>query len=337
VKVRLFSRALAGVSAGLAVTAAGLIAPVASMGATGLIAPAQAAATTHTLRIMPLGDSITAGVGSSTRSSYRSDLRRKLVAAGMSVDFVGSQSDGVGFDNQHEGHGGWTIDRIAEQLDGWLATYRPDAVIVHLGTNNVTSGESGATIAAKLSALIDQIRAARPEAMIFVSKIIGSKVAAEKVVDHDYNSRMPAMLATKGSRVRLVDQSTVGGIDLLDRHHPNNFGYNKMTYNFYRAFERVYADGEAWPGTLNPYRLTTTYRCLWKPVVRDGEVRNSYYCGDWVLTKVKRVRDGVTVLADRWVTRRTVAVRYRAKVGGHYVTRTRNVEKWVGPGEFLNV
>ena len=48
----------------------------------------EQAATAPALRIMPLGDSITFGVGSSTGSSYRLALWNLL--AGQSLDFVGT-------------------------------------------------------------------------------------------------------------------------------------------------------------------------------------------------------------------------------------------------------
>src|SRR3972149_290813 len=72
-------------------------------------------------RIMPLGDSITAGktsgvVGPKQWTAYRKELYERLQAAGYQVDFVGSESNGSyfsGFDPQHEGHGGWRDDEIA--------------------------------------------------------------------------------------------------------------------------------------------------------------------------------------------------------------------------------
>ncbi|HOV67371.1 MAG TPA: hypothetical protein PLI31_03310, partial [Methanoregulaceae archaeon] len=62
------------------------------------------------VRIMPLGDSITRGGAQpdSPYPSYRYYLYQSLTAAGYSVDFVGSISDPrfakFTFDQQHEGH-----------------------------------------------------------------------------------------------------------------------------------------------------------------------------------------------------------------------------------------
>ena len=46
------------------------------------------------IRIMPLGDSITYGVGSSALDSYRGALFWRLAQAGVAVDYVGSMRSG---------------------------------------------------------------------------------------------------------------------------------------------------------------------------------------------------------------------------------------------------
>ena len=45
-------------------------------------------------RIMPLGDSITFGVGDESNGGYRGYLYQGLTSCGYAVDFVGSQSGG---------------------------------------------------------------------------------------------------------------------------------------------------------------------------------------------------------------------------------------------------
>src|SRR6201985_2801266 len=70
---------------------------------------------TAPVRIMPLGDSITAGPG-----CWRAMLWHQLQTSGYpNIDFVGSQSDGGGcnpgyaYDEDHEGHGGVAATRSA--------------------------------------------------------------------------------------------------------------------------------------------------------------------------------------------------------------------------------
>jgi lysophospholipase L1-like esterase len=198
-------------------------------------------ATARPVRIMPLGDSITFGSGSSTKSSYRADLYRRLTAAGLDVDFVGSVRSGAGADVDHEGHPGWRIGQIAERVDGWLVEYRPDVVLLHIGTNDMRTDAKALGAAGRLSALIDQITVARPAARIFVARIIGAGDPATQARIDAYNAAIPGIVASKGSRVRLVDLSTVGGADLADKLHPNDTGYARMSYLWNRALRRVLA------------------------------------------------------------------------------------------------
>jgi len=288
------------------------------------------------LRVMPLGDSITLGTGAPTRSSYRIALAERLLRGGMQINYVGSESNGAGEDTEHEGHGGWDIGQLSERLDGWLAEASPDIVLVHAGTNNITQGDGGYTTARKLSAMIDQIRAARPEAYIFVAQIVSSRVPRELAQDRIYNQLIPGLVADKNDPlISVVDQTTVGGIDLHDLHHPNAFGYSKMAYNWYQAMAKVFhTSGDT--GT-NPYTMQTAHRCLAARVVLDGQVRHRTECRTWRLRTVTAEIDGVHRRVRTWQTLRTVRQAYRVRVAGKVQTRTRLVGKWTGPGNLLNL
>jgi lysophospholipase L1-like esterase len=299
-------------------------------------APSGRADAFEAIRVMPLGDSITRGTGSPTRSSYRMALAERLLQGGMQINYVGSQSNGTGNDISHEGHGGWTIDELSEEVDGWLARYRPDVVLLHAGTNNITQGDSAWVTARKLSALIDQIRAARPEAYIFVAQITRSRVPREAALDRAYNRQIPQLVAKKNDdRITVVDQSSVTGIDLHDLRHPNDFGYSKMAWNWYRAMSRVFGtSGDTGP---DPYRMRRAVRCLANKVVIDGEERHRTECRLWTLrtTTVEAGEGKRRVRA--WMTLRETKQTYRVRVNGKVQTRTRLVRRWTGPGNLLNV
>ena len=76
-------------------------------------APVPAVVDFSGLRILPLGDSMTAGneADPSSYRSYRGPLYRMLQAAGHDVDFVGtlSQTPALGGDPNHNGYGGAQI------------------------------------------------------------------------------------------------------------------------------------------------------------------------------------------------------------------------------------
>jgi lysophospholipase L1-like esterase len=287
-------------------------------------------------RVMALGDSITLGTGAPIRSSYRIDLAKRLLRGGMQIDYVGSESSGTGDDTEHEGHGGWGIGELSEWLEGWLADARPDIVLVHAGTNNITRGDGAYATADKLSAMIDQIRAVRPEAYIFVAQIISSRVPRELAEDRIYNQLIPGLVAAKNDPlISVVNQATVSGIDLHDLHHPNQFGYSKMAYNWYRAMAKVFhMKGNT--GT-NPYAMQSTHRCLAAKVVLNGRVQHRTECRTWQLRTVTAEIDGVHRRVRTWQTLRTVKRAYRVRVAGKVRIRTRLVGKWTGPGNLMNL
>jgi lysophospholipase L1-like esterase len=251
------------VGAVLALSPSLVAVPAAAPAATG----SRPAAVKAPLRLMALGDSITFGTGSPTRSSYRIMLQGALKRAGLNVDFVGSVKTGACCDRDNEGHGGKSIAQLSEKVHGWLAAAAPDIVLVHAGTNNLSRTDplthDPEHVAAELSRLIDQIRTARPTAHIFVAAIIQSNVAVERARGRAFNALLPGVVAGKGNRVYLVDQSTVGGMDLYDAHHPNHYGYTKMAFNWYNAFRRHIVGAQKWPALSNPYTVRAAVLCRW--------------------------------------------------------------------------
>ena len=230
----------------------------------GKVASPSAAAT-KVYRIMPLGDSITRGGGEvrGTYLGYRTVLQADLKAGatGFKDDFVGSMSDKGAPDRNHEGHGGWTIDDLSVHIDAWMQTYRPDIVLLHAGTNNITVGDSPALAAEKLQGLIAQIRAAGPDTLIFVAKVVFSRSPERQPVIGAYEALIPGVVARAGAQVYLVDQSSVAGTDIYDHTHPNAFGYSKMAFNWYHGMRRVLDTTHTWRSVTNPYRARTATIC----------------------------------------------------------------------------
>jgi lysophospholipase L1-like esterase len=189
--------------------------------------------TPATVRIMPLGDSITSGVGSSDHAGYRASLARRLTVTGFRVDFVGSRDAGpAGADGDHEGHPGWTIAQLDARVDGWLARYRPDLVLLHAGTNDMYRTAGRADAPQRLGRLLDRIRRDRPAARILVAQIVGSRRPALQRRITRYNAGVAAMVAARrDAMVRLVDQSGIRAPMV----HPNDAGYRVMAANWFAA------------------------------------------------------------------------------------------------------
>jgi lysophospholipase L1-like esterase len=199
------------------------------------------------VRVMPLGDSITEGT--QVPGGYRIGLWQRLAAGGYRVDFVGSQFNGPSNlgDHDHEGHPGWRIDQIDANIVGWLRTYTPRTVLLHIGTNDVLQNFNLSGAPARLSTLVDHITATAPGAEVFVATIIPLANSGQEANARAFNATIPGMVASKanaGKHVHLVDMhSALTAADLTDGIHPTAAGYDKMAAAWYAALRSV-------PGSL---------------------------------------------------------------------------------------
>ena len=224
------------------------------------------------IKVMPLGDSITAGTDQ--HASYRCLLHQQLTAAGYNVNFVGSVHGQWGVmsakktappvycgmvDLDHEGHSGWATYHILGgvpaswpgNLQTWAAANPPDVALVHLGTNNF--GYSPPEYPApnvdeaidQLGQVIDTLRAANAQVKILLAQITPSKANANTLsMIPLYNARIPTLAAGKAnpfSPIVVVDQYTGFDVD-ADTHdgtHPNPSGEAKMAARWKEGFDQI--------------------------------------------------------------------------------------------------
>jgi lysophospholipase L1-like esterase len=283
----LAATAVAGMLTASVVAESAAVASAASRPVTASESASESARESAPLRIMPLGDSITWGVGTPGEDSYRTGLQRRLADAGVDADFVGSQNSGTGVDTDNEGHPGWTIAQIADHIDDWLATYEPDVILLHIGTNDMFAATAG--VNGQFGALLDRIHEDRPDAQIFVAKLIGLgtvlRTGGQAVRTAAFNDAIERTMATRGDQFHLVDQSEIHGIDMHDRLHPNAYGYAVMAWNWYRALEPVLNDtGMPWPADGNPITADDSVRCLGATVTLPAYAKG---CHRWFHRKAR--------------------------------------------------
>lgn len=199
-------------------------------------------------RIMPFGDSITAGVthytGSTgdqpmipSRLGYRKLLNDSLQSAGFAIDFVGSEYAGQAAgleDNEHQGHPGFTTTQLADNVFDWLTANPADVMLIHVGTNDLS------TDAQPVELLLQQIQnwqILNHPVDVIVSTIVDHHADANWVdVVEDYNADLLSRLSTNWPEVTVVDQYTaldnVADMSPLSVDsvglHPNLSGYSKM-------------------------------------------------------------------------------------------------------------
>jgi lysophospholipase L1-like esterase len=149
-------------------------------------------------RLMLLGDSITAGYQLGV-GGYRAQLRTRLQNANYQVTFVGSQgtyNPAAASGLEHEGHSGWTVPQITNIVQGAfglngtsadriLDAFRPDVVLLMIGTNDEIQ-KSGNATTDDYKALLDSIYAKLPNVRLLVAPFIHCSVFSDVQADN-YN------------------------------------------------------------------------------------------------------------------------------------------------------
>jgi lysophospholipase L1-like esterase len=207
-------------------------------------------------KILPFGDSITHGLQSSDSAGYRSQLFKLVVAANQNITFTGSQSSGPAtvsgktFPKNHEGRDGWTVDPgystygsggISSLVPSPAFNTIPNIVLLHIGTNDITStSDPGGTIN-RLDKLIDKIAGAAPDALVVVAQLVPVSWSSADL--NNYNAKIPGIVQThagKGQHVVAVDMSKMPTSNLAsDGVHPNDQGYAYMANIWYAAIKDV--------------------------------------------------------------------------------------------------
>jgi lysophospholipase L1-like esterase len=197
--------------------------------------------------ILPLGDSITHGFNSTDDAGYRSALFKLVVAANQNVTFIGSLSNGPStvsgktFPKNHEGHDGISVTGITGYVPPAKAfTTTPHIVLVHIGTNDMTSNADPTTTANQLDTLVTNLVAAAPNALIVVAKIVPLGYSSTNYTS--YIAKIPGVVqahAAKNQNVIMVEMSTLPASDIRGSGnvHPTDQGYADMATIWYAAIK----------------------------------------------------------------------------------------------------
>jgi lysophospholipase L1-like esterase len=200
------------------------------------------------VRVLPLGDSITWGQGSPTESSYRAPLWQMVAGQSrFSIRFVGEQLSGDLPEPANEGHRGYTIDQIAQNVDVWMAAARPDVVILHIGINDLAKNLDVPGAPDRLAVLVNRIYRDRPGvSVVFMGLLpttpgLGPQVAV-------YNARAAALERAErqaGRSFSYVTPPALTSTERVDRLHPNDTGYRLIAQAIFPVLSRTVADREA--------------------------------------------------------------------------------------------
>jgi len=234
-----------------------------------------------TIKIMPVGNSITAGEHYKfppleERTGYRKPLYEMLINAGYHIDFVGSQNHGIRpknhkdwYDWNCEAYPGWEISSIANKVDTALDVYKPDILLVHVGTN----GDIWDNKSDQVMDMLDRINQYSVDnnhsITVFLCLIIKFHKDKDSAPITKYNQEVfNKVNARTGDNIKIiiVDMENGAGIDYsdnlpdpaaeppyeggdmigyrypgvtYDKYHPNDKGNYKMAVKFYEELIKI--------------------------------------------------------------------------------------------------
>ena len=220
----------------------------------------------ETVDIMPLGDSIT--VGYPGEVGYRQKLYLDLTNAGFDVDFVGSQSNGTGFDADHEGHGGaeaWELNTMLNSPPYYLLPNNPpDIILYHIGTNSLYAKGIGPTQAAlDANKSLEIIYGFNSSITVILAKIINTTNSAQNDRTHTYNLLLEEYAqswSNLGYHIKVVNMTDALNYidDMADWLHPNAAGYAKMADVWYDALDDILPISVYQGGMISYWKMDDT-------------------------------------------------------------------------------
>jgi hypothetical protein len=229
------------------------------------------------LRILPVGDSITAGYTDNPswrvpfEFGYRGPLFQMLRSNGIPVQFVGSceepwnglwkvptnelSPDLRALDqDHHEGHGAKTTAFVAAHIGEWIETGQPDVVLLMIGINDIAAGSTNVPQNAltNLRAIVETIAQLRPATHVIVAQTIPYTRPTPAILELNRFIRetlVPEFVA-RGAHVSTVNQfanfvtdpnSSTGDRTLYANgyNHPNAEGYRRMAQTWFKEIQRI--------------------------------------------------------------------------------------------------
>lgn len=203
--------------------------------------------------IMPVGDSITAGIGSTDDEyGYRVPLYNALDALGYLPQFVGTQDGGSGVIptnlDKHEGYPGNATDFFEQRIYNLLTQNPADIILLHLGTNDISSNDVDPND--DLAVVLDEIDRYEQDNSVTIPVIVAQIInracpttgncSTKATQTTTYNQNVATLIQNRissGDTLILVDMENDAGLNYTfngpdfapnDSLHPNDSGYTKI-------------------------------------------------------------------------------------------------------------
>jgi lysophospholipase L1-like esterase len=147
-------------------------------------------------RIATIGDSNTEGFGLTPNETYPARLNGLL---------------GTAYTVDNYGVGGTTCAQVSERWDSVVASRAYGVVVLMCGTNDVRlTSDSTATIYARISALMDKVKATKARVVLMTVLPAGSAAGYTQAMEERRVALNAAILATSGVTVINLEPLTAG-------------------------------------------------------------------------------------------------------------------------------
>ncbi|KAF5667399.1 acetylxylan esterase [Fusarium denticulatum] len=201
------------------------------------------------LRLMPLGGSVTYGVGSSDGNGYKKIQRDLLLADGYEVCMVGSRNAGLMHNNENEGWRGYRLDQIESKARRSVATVKPNLFTINPGSNDCIQSHKLDAFGHRMDDVLEYLWETSPLSTVILSTLLVNSDKQFNSRVRDINSRLRGLIMLKEAerkRIVLADMYSTNGPkldDLMDGTHPNDDCYSKMAYVWFDAVQKARANG----------------------------------------------------------------------------------------------
>ncbi len=189
--------------------------------------------------VMFLGTSLTDGYGLEREDAYPAVIQQKIDSAGMRWEVVNA------------GLSGEKSAGALQRVRSWLIRQPFDVLVVETGANDMLTGADVDTMRANIQAIIDTVRAARPQARIVLVGMLAAPNMARAYVDR-FNATFPDLARENDLPFvpfLLEGVAAQQRLNLADGIHPNEQGHRILAATVWKTLEPVLRAASASAGT----------------------------------------------------------------------------------------
>lgn len=193
----------------------------------------ESSANVNRKTVMFLGTSLTDGYGLEREDAYPALVQQKIDSAGLPWEVVNA------------GLSGETSAGALQRVRTWLIRQPFDVLVVETGANDMLQGASVDALRRNLQALIDTVRAARPNARIVLAGMMAARNLGPDYVER-FDRLYPEM--ARENRLTLIPFLLEGvaanpEMNLADGIHPNEQGQRAVAATVWQTLEPVLREG----------------------------------------------------------------------------------------------